>query len=170
MIDTKIPHWYAAYTRSRNEKKVAVDLEEQHIEYYLPMYTTIRQWSDRKKKVEVPLINSYIFVRIVDREYLKVLQTVGVVNIICFSGKPVPIPDWQIDNLKVMLGADVPFTAEFTELEEGEEVIVRSGQLAGLKGTIAQIKGRHKLFIRISALSYNLTLDIDPKFVEKCDT
>jgi transcriptional antiterminator RfaH len=168
MIDNKIPSWYAAYTRSRTEKKVARDLEEQQIEYYLPLIRTIRQWSDRKKKVEVPLINSYIFVRIVDKEYLKVLQTTGVVNIICFSGRPVPIPDWEIDNLKVMLGAEVPFTAEFSELEEGEEVIVRSGQLAGLKGTIAHIKGSHKLLIRISALSYNLVLDIDPRYVEKC--
>ena len=168
MIDTKNPHWYAAYTRSRNEKKVAKDLEEQHIEYYLPLCKTIRQWSDRKKKVEVPLINSYIFVRIVEKEYLKVLQTTGVVNIVCFSGKPVPIPDWQIDNLKLMLGAEVPFTTEFRELEEGEEVIVRSGQLTGLKGTIMQIQGRHKLWIRISALNYNLILDIDPRFVEKC--
>jgi transcriptional antiterminator RfaH len=168
MIDTKIPHWYAAYTRSRTEKKVARDLEEQHIEYYLPLYKTIRQWSDRKKKVEVPLINSYIFVRIVEKEYLKVLQTIGVVNIVCFSGKPVPIPDWQIENLKLMLGAEVPFTTEFRELEEGEEVVVRSGQLMGLKGTIMQVQGRHKLLIRISALSYNLILDIDPRFVEKC--
>jgi transcriptional antiterminator RfaH len=168
MIDSKNPAWYAAYTRSRAEKKVARDLEEQHIEYYLPLVKTIRQWSDRKKKVEVPLINSYIFVRIVDREYLKVLQTTGVVNIVCFSGKPVPIPDWQIENLKVMLGAEVPFEAEFRELEEGEEVVVRSGQLAGLKGTIVHIKGHHKLLIRISALSYNLMLDIDPRYVEKC--
>jgi transcriptional antiterminator RfaH len=168
MIDRKNPCWYAAYTRSRNEKKVARELDEQHIEYYLPLYKTIRQWSDRKKKVEVPLINSYIFVRIVEREYLKVLQTTGVVHIICFSGKPVPIPDWQIENLKVMLGAEVPFTTEIRELEEGEEVIVRSGPLSGLKGTIVQIKGRHKLLIRISALSYNLILDIDPRYVGKC--
>jgi len=77
MIDHKIPCWFAAYTRSRNEKKVAGELEEQHIEYYLPLIKTIRQWSDRKKKVEVPLINSYIFVRIIEKEYLKVLQTTG---------------------------------------------------------------------------------------------
>jgi len=64
----------------------------------------------------------------------------------------------------------VPFTAEFRELQKGEEVIVRSGHLKGLIGTIVQMKGRHKLWIRISALSYNLILDIDPRLVEKNET
>jgi transcriptional antiterminator RfaH len=170
MIDKKNPHWYAAYTRSCAEKKVAKEFEERQIEYYLPLYRTIRQWSDRKKKMEVPLINSYIFVRIVEKEYLKVLQTRGVVKIICFSGRPVPIPDWEIQNLRVMLGAEVPFTAEFRELMEGEEVIVRSGPLSGLRGSIARVRGQHKLLIRISALSYNLMLDINPAYVEKYGT
>jgi len=166
MIATK-PSWYAAYTRSRAEKKVARELQKQGIQYYLPLYKTIKQWSDRKKKVEEPLIRSYIFVRIVEKEYLPVLITPGVVTIVHFSGKPVPIPDWQIDNLKIMLGAKVPVNSEIAALIKGREVRITRGSLEGLRGIIVHVKGRHKLVISVHALNYNMTIDIDPGFVEE---
>jgi len=162
----KIPCWFAAYTRSRAEKAVARELEKQHINHYLPLYKTIRQWSDRKKKVEEPLIRSYIFVHITDKEYRKVLETMGVVNIIHFSGKPVPIPDWQIENLKILMGAQIPIDHEMREFTAGEEVCIRYGPLAGLRGTVIHVQGKHKLVISINALNYNVTIDIDPGFVE----
>ena len=56
-------HWYAIYTRSRGEKVVAKLLKESGLEVYLPLQRKLRQWSDRKKWVEVPYINSYVFVR-----------------------------------------------------------------------------------------------------------
>lgn len=166
MISPTQASWFAAYTRSRTEKVVARELEKQDINYYLPLYKTIRQWSDRKKKVEEPLIRSYIFVHITEKEYRKVLETPGVVNIVCFSGRPVPIPDWQITNLKVLLGAEVPFSTETQAFEAGEEVTITQGQLKGLRGTIIKVKGRHRLLISITALNYNVTIEIGPAFVE----
>jgi transcriptional antiterminator RfaH len=165
-LTTSKPQWYAAYTRAKNEKKVAAELAKQRIEHYLPLRTTIRQWSDRKKKVQLPLINSYVFVRITNKEYMKVLQTMGVVNIIHFSGVPVPIPDWQIDNLKILLGADVPIQSEPIELQKGQEVRINNGPLLGLRGTVLMVKGHHKLVICINALNCNMTIDIDLRLVE----
>lgn len=160
------PAWYAAYTRSKFEKQVARELEKQGIEYYLPLYTTIRQWSDRKKKVVVPLIRSYIFVHIVEKEYLPVLQTTGIVTVVKFCGKPVPIPEWQIKNLKILLGASVTFVEDDRGFEKGEKVTITQGVLQGLRGTITRIGGHHKIIISIHALNFNVTLDIDPAFVE----
>lgn len=159
--------WYAIYTRSRNEKVVAREFEKQEIEYYLPLVVTLRQWSDRKKKVVEPLIRSYIFVHIREKQYLKVLQTQGVVKAVCFGGKPVPIPGWQIENLKLLLGTDLSFKHEICEFAAGEEVTIKRGSLNGLRGTILQVRGRHKLIISISALNYCLTIDIGPGWVEK---
>jgi transcription antitermination factor NusG len=160
------PVWYAAYTHAKAEKKVACELARQGIAYYLPLVMTIRQWSDRKKKVEIPLINSYIFVHITLKEYLPVLQIPGVVKIVHFCGKPVPIPDWQIQNLRILLGSAVPLSSEYKDFEKGEEVQITQGSLKGLRGKILHIKGQHKLVISINALDYNLTIDIDPGFVE----
>jgi transcriptional antiterminator RfaH len=166
MIYPAAPQWFAAYTHSRAEKKVARELQKQGIEHYLPLIKTLKQWSDRKKKVEEPLIRSYIFVRISPKEYRTVLQTPGVVTIIHFSGKPVPVPDWQINNLKILMGTEVPVAIEDREFAAGEEVQISRGSLEGLRGTIMQVKGQHKLVISIHALHYHLTIDIDPVFVE----
>ncbi len=160
--------WYAAYTKSCKEKIAAQKLEDQDIEYYLPLYKTIRQWSDRKKKVEVPLISSYIFVHINEnKESLKVLQTTGIVSFVKFEGKPVPIPDWQIMNLKIAMGAEVPVQQSAVNYSEGEEVHITHGSLRGIRGTIMNIRGKHKLVLSISALNYQCTIDINPAFVEK---
>jgi transcription antitermination factor NusG len=158
--------WYAAYTSAKAEKKVARELTRLGIDHYLPLVSTIRQWSDRKKKVEIPLISSYIFVHITPKEHLPVLQVSGVANIVHFCGKPVPIPDWQIENLKIVLGSAVKVTREIRQFEKGEEVRIMRGSLVGLRGKILHIKGKHKLVMSIDALEYNLTIDIDPLFVE----
>lgn len=160
------PVWYAAYTHSRWEKQVADDLEKLGIDHYLPLVLTLRQWSDRKKKVLVPLIRSYIFVRITPKEQYTVTEVPGVVKIVHFCGQPVPIPDWQIRNLKILVGADVPISTNFKDYEKGEEVQISEGTLKGLRGKILHIKGMHKLVISISALDYNLTVDINPAYVE----
>lgn len=158
--------WYAAYTHSRAEKKVAEELSEAGIEHYLPLVLTIRQWSDRKKKVRVPLIRSYVFVHITRKEHMSVLLTPGVVKILHFCGKPVPIPDWQIRNLKILLGTEVPISTELQDFKKGKDVHITEGALKGLRGKILEVKGIHKLVISITALNYNLTIDIDPAFVK----
>ena len=158
--------WYAAYTKFKAEKKVAQYLGEQGFDHFLPLIWTLRQWSDRKKKVQIPLIKSYIFVHVTEKERLRVLQIPGVVKIVSFGGKPVPIPDWQIQNLKILIGAEIPVSTDIKDFERGEQVIITSGSLKGQRGTIIYVKGQRKLAISIEALDYNLTIDIDKYYVE----
>lgn len=160
------PVWYAAYTHSKSEKRVSSELEKLGVEHYLPLILTIRQWSDRKKKVMVPLIRSYIFVHITRRQHRPVLLVPGVVKILHFCGKPVPIPEWQIQNLKILMGAAVPVSTYQKSFIRGEEVQIVEGNLKGLRGKIIHTRKTHKLVISISALNYNLTIDIDPAFLK----
>ena len=92
--------WYAIYTHSRAEKRVSDRLTEAGIETFLPLQKTLRQWSDRKKLVEKPLISSYVFVKVVPKEFFTVRKTDGVVKFIMLQGKPVVIPEIQITNLR----------------------------------------------------------------------
>ena len=55
-------NWYVLYTKPKWEKKVAEQLQAMGIDCYCPLVMKERQWSDRKKKVEMPLFNSYVFV------------------------------------------------------------------------------------------------------------
>jgi len=95
--------WYAIYTRPRHEKKVFALLEEKMQEVFLPLVIQVRLWKDRKKKVEVPLFNSYLFARFDYKNRFDLLQTKGIVKIVNFRGTPAVVPDWQIESLKKML-------------------------------------------------------------------
>ena len=80
--------WYAIYVNSRHEKCVYNELKRKNIESSLPLTSVIRQWSDRKKKVEIPLFRGYVFVNInIQNEKLDVLQTEGVVKFVSFGNK-----------------------------------------------------------------------------------
>ena len=99
--------WYAIYTHSRAEKRVSDRLKENGIETFLPLQKTLRQWSDRKKLVERPLISSYVFVKVLPKDFFTVRTTDGVVKFIMLQGKPVVIPEIQITNLRILCGSDV---------------------------------------------------------------
>ena len=89
--------WFAIYVKSRHEKSVHAELQQKGIESSLPLMTVTRQWSDRRKKVEVPLFRSYVFVIIdISKEKFDVLQTDGVVKFVTFNNVTVPIPEDQM--------------------------------------------------------------------------
>ena len=113
--------WYVIYTQPRNEKKVAERLENIGITAYCPLVTQIRQWSDRKKKVQVPLINSYVFVNVSEKEREQVFQVSGIVRFLFWLGKPAVVRDEEIlalqESLKHTMSA-----VEVTGLQIGDSM------------------------------------------------
>ena len=160
-------NWYAVYTKSRHEKQTATELKKQGVHVFLPLVKTIRQWSDRKKKIEVPLFNSYVFVKIDIKDQFYVLQADGAVKFIAFENKPVPIPEWQINNLKVLLNTNEKFEITFDDFEPGEEVTVNRGPLRGLRGKLIRYKGTNRVLISIDSINQSLIVDIHPALLEK---
>ena len=161
----EIPHWYALYTRSRHEKKVDAQLKEKSIESYLPLHTVIRQWSDRKKKVEEPLFRCYVFVHLALQDYLKALRTYGVVRMISFGGKPSVIPDSQIEAVKRLLQEGLAVeSCEY--LKEGQWVEVVQGPLTGLQGILLEKRGGQNLVISISSIRQSISVQIDAHLVK----
>jgi len=160
--------WYAVYTKSRYEKRLAENLREKGIEAYVPLRKVVRQWSDRKKLVAEPLIRSYCFVRPKPgpKQYREVLDTDGAVRFVWFSGKPAPIPNKQIDILKVITGADVEVDVLPGSLLKGSKVRINAGPLAGVTGELVSVAGRHKVLIKIDHLEQVLTISISPLLVE----
>lgn len=155
------PQWFALYTRSRAEKKVHSELEKNGIVSYLPMRETYRQWSDRKKKVEVPLFNSYVFVFITRKEYLSALQVDGVVKFVTFEGKAVAIPSQQIEAIKQFIGEGAP-EYEITEesMEAGQNIEITRGPMMGLQGMLLQLHGKHRVKVEIDCVGQSLIIDI----------
>ncbi|MGK7394252.1 MAG: UpxY family transcription antiterminator [Candidatus Cyclobacteriaceae bacterium M3_2C_046] len=159
-------HWLAAYTNPRSEKKADILLKEKGIKTYLPLVTRLKQWSDRKKKVEEPLIRSYIFVHISEKEYFDVLNTQHVVRFITFEGKAAPIPDNQIETLRKLLATDTELEVIDTELEEGDPVKVAKGPLLGMKGELVKYKQKNRVIVRLAHTGKTLVVNLPLGFLE----
>lgn len=154
--------WHAVYVKSRAEKKAQQDLQAQGIETFLPVQRKLRQWSDRKKWVEMPLISGYLFVKICRKEYDQVLQSNNVVTYVRFEGKAAIVPDDQIEYLKLMLNqqdSEVEVTRE--KLKSGQMVEVVAGPFIGLKGKLQKIKGKSKVAIELEQLGYSAMVEIE---------
>jgi transcriptional antiterminator RfaH len=159
-------HWYAVYTKPRSEKKLAMRLNQKSIEAYLPLRKTLKQWSDRKKLVEEPMISSYVFVKVNPENYFEVLNTPGAVKFIWFSGKPAIIPEKQIQNLKLLTGANIDIETASNDLPKGTHVRVVTGPLVGLTGELVSFAGKHKVLIRIDHLDKVLLVTVSPNNLE----
>ena len=162
-----MPRWYALYTKSRNEKKVALRLSDRGYETYLPLQKTRRKWSDRTKLVEVPLINSYVFVRMVLSQRFEVLQDPGAVLFINFERLPAPVNDKDIEYLKRILGEGFQVEAVHEAMEVGQKVKVVIGQLTGMEGELVEHRGGQKVLVRIENIPFSLVVSIPLEFIEK---
>ena len=155
-------HWYALHTRSRHEKQVNSRLQEKGITSFLPLNTMYRKWSDRYKKVSIPLFSCYVFVKICLRDRLSVLQTEGVVSLVSFSGIPAPIPDRQIESLQMIVEKQL-YVSPADYFTAGQRVRVIQGPLKGLEGTLMQVKNQSKLIIGIDGIKQAISVEIDPR-------
>ena len=134
----KIKEWHAVYVSSRTEKKISENLNNKGIEAYVPLIKTMRQWSDRKKMVELPLLNGYVFVKTDVLENDKVIHTKGVVNFVRSEGKIAIIRDVEISRLKqlVELGYHLEAGSINKKYKEGDKVTITTGVLKGIEGYV----------------------------------
>ncbi len=149
--------WHVIYTSAHNEKKVFQQLEQIELEAYLPLYITTRVWSDRKKKVELPLFTSYVFVRSDERDYRSIIETSGVSHFVYYCGKPAVISDKEIEAIKRFLSLSEGYTVK---VEINSQVIVNKGMMAGKSGRVIKIN-KDKLVLRIDSLDVIITAEVD---------
>jgi transcriptional antiterminator RfaH len=159
--------WFAIYTRPRAEKQVFERLTEMNAEVFLPLQKTYRKWSDRKKLVIKPLLSSYIFVRTGGREQNEIVKIHGIVKYISFEGKPVAIPENQINNLRLLVNSDAEIEVTTEVFDAGDKVEVMHGSLCGLTGELIKIGRQNRVIVRIDKLEQNLILKIPKSFLKK---
>jgi transcription antitermination factor NusG len=146
--------WHVVYTRSRAEKKVYYDLKAIDIECFLPLQKQLRQWKDRKKWIEVPLMTGYCFVRINNSDFNKVLRTCNVVGYVVFDKKAAVIPDIEIDYLqKMVMQSEFDICVSRDTFRPGKRVEVLTGPLMGLQGELMEEQGRDHFVLRIDAIN-----------------
>ena len=130
--------WYVLYTKPRQEKKVADSLNAIGIEAYCPMVTVLKQWSDRKKKVQVPLINSYVFVNIEEHQREAVFRVSGIVRYLFWLGKPAIVRAIEIEALQNSLEGIVA-SFEVSAIQKDTIFKIPEGPFQGFEGLVKNI-------------------------------
>ena len=135
------PQWYVVYTKPRQEIKVAERLHEAGISTFCPTRLEVRQWSDRKKKVRVPLLPSYVFVQRTERDRDAVFVDAGVVRYLYWLGKPAIVRTQEIEALQTHCKADA-LHVKVEQLAAGDKVLIDNGPFKGHEAEVHQVDGQ----------------------------
>ncbi|MFN8065192.1 MAG: UpxY family transcription antiterminator [Vicinamibacterales bacterium] len=154
-------HWFAVWTRSRHEQVVRQQLERHRVEAFLPTVTRWSRWKDRRKKVDWPLFPGYCFARFDPADALTVLKCTGVVNIVSFDGKPAPIPDVELDSIRVLVSSELQFDP-CPLVREGQMVEVVHGPLRGVVGRLIRKDVQHaRLVLSVDLIGQAVSVDVE---------
>jgi transcription antitermination factor NusG len=165
-IDTTRPNWYVLYTLPHHEAKAKRDLEQQDITAFLPMRKEIRFWSDRKKSMMVPMFSTYLFVNIGRKERAQALKPAGVIRFLDSNANPSIVADDDINLIKKIMDGNVSSTIE-RDIMPGDEVVITSGPLNGLRGPLVSRKGGDRMLLDVKSINKQLLVDISGYCIEK---
>ena len=160
-----VMQWFAVYTVTRHEKRVAHLLNLRMIENFIPLYQKQCQWRDGSKiMLQLPLFSSYLFVRINRSGRVPVLQVPGVRSIVGFGSQPSPIPDsyidWLRDSLRQMKIEPHPLLAA------GTKVRIRSGAMAGTEGILLRMKNDFRVVLTMGMINRSVAVEVTLKDIE----
>jgi transcription antitermination factor NusG len=156
------PQWVAIYTHSRAEKKIDQTLQAAGYKTYLPLQHTRRQWSDRWKDIEVPLIPSYTFAKIKASDVVPVRNTAGVVRIVSWHGKPAIIPEKEIYAIKKLMDAKAEVHVKNNELLKlGAKVRILEGPFVNMEGMLISDCEDGNFCVSITGLDFALVTTIE---------
>jgi transcription antitermination factor NusG len=154
------PLWYAAYTCANHEKRVVAELGARNVEHFLPLYSSMRRWKDRRVQLDLPLFPGYVFVRLALREQLRVVQIRSVVRLVGFGGLPTALQDTEMKIMRAGLSESLcaephPF------LTVGRRVRITGGPFAGLKGILKRKKSNLRVIVSLELIQRSVALDVD---------
>lgn len=153
------PRWYAIWVMSNAEFVVEEALRGYGIEAFLPTWSEVTQWKDRKKTILRPLFPGYLFARCEDSPRREILRIAGVIEILPSSLNPQPVDAADLENVRRMLAAGLP-TAPCAYIT-GDAVLIDSGPLAGVKGIVQRSKNGTRVVVKIELLRRAVSVEVD---------
>jgi transcription antitermination factor NusG len=161
-------HWTVIYVASRQEKVLAHRLAQLQIEHYLPLVSRMRIWSDRRKKVEMPLFNGYLFVRPTAMQRDAVLQQPGAVAYVRYNGQAARVGDNEIDTIRNLIacGYDLEANGIDAGTAPGTQVRITQGPLSGFEGEIVHTSGGQYFIIALHSIEQNIRVKLPAEALE----
>lgn len=156
--------WYVLRVRSNHERTAAAHLRSRGLEEFTPTYRTERQWSDRKKHVELCLFPGYVFCRLDASDRLPALSVPGAVGLVGFGTGPSPVPEEEIESVRQMVSSGL-LVAPWPFLRTGQRVLVERGPLTGVEGILQEVKKTFRLVVSIEMLQRSVSAEVDRSWV-----
>jgi transcription antitermination factor NusG len=159
------PKWFAAYTHSCQEKRVAQQLSSRNIEFFLPVHRTISHWKNGLHvPIEKPLFPGYVFVKANREDKVRILEAPGVHSIVGVGRVPISLPNEEMEALR--RGVRLLNVEPHPYLNVGERVLIRKGPLEGLSGIIARQKNSFRVILSIDLIMKSISVEVDRKDLE----
>ena len=158
--------WRVLITKPKFEKKVAAQLNQLGIESYCPIRTEIRQWSDRKKKIEVPLLPSMILVNVDEIERTMVFDVLGVRRFLFWLGKLAKVSPEEVEALK-MIEEQKYQSLSVEPMQVGNTIDLKDFGMQFGKGIIKKVS-KQQCWVVLHSLGYVIKLKLEkPKPVKE---
>jgi transcription antitermination factor NusG len=154
----KSTEWFVLFTRPNHEKAISNVLLRKGFNAFCPVRTDFRKYTDRIKKVEAPLFPNYIFINTTFIDRYKAFITPGIIRYLDSNINPTVVPESEITLIKRLLNQNCEVSNE--NFRSGDKVIITSGPLRNLEGTLVQIRGGRRLVVAIKSVGKNLLVDI----------
>jgi transcription antitermination factor NusG len=152
--------WYAGYTASRHEKRVAEHFAQRGVEHFLPLYETIHRWNNGRHRVQLPLFPGYIFVRIALQDRLRVIEVPGFVRLVGFNSLPHPLPEADINRMKEALNKGV-LAEPYPYLTVGTRVEIRNGPMQGMTGILLRRQNKCRVVISVDLIMRSMAVEVE---------
>jgi len=154
------PRWFALYTASRHEKRVAQHLSQREIEFYLPLYKSKRKWSDGSRvTLDLPLFPGYLFIHIQRSERSRVLGVPGALAVVGGTGgEPAWLSDATIDALRS--GLETRLARPHPLLTVGQRARIRSGALTGFEGIVVRNKNSFRVVLTVEHIMQSYAVEV----------
>lgn len=163
-------NWFVLLTRSNFEQTVYTSIVNKNIKAFLPKIKRKSKRKDRRIMIDVPLFPGYIFVKSTPeaKDQLNILKTIGAVRLLGNQAGPVPVPEAQIEALKILttVATDL-ITGSNICLKKGDPVVILEGPMAGIKGEFSRHKGKGRVAIKIDALGQYAGVEVKEENIEK---
>jgi transcription antitermination factor NusG len=151
--------WYAGYTASRHEKRVAEHFTQRGIEHFLPLYQSVHHWNNGRHLVQLPLFPGYIFVRIALEQRLRVLEVPGFVRLVGFDGRPHALPEMEINGMRDALSRGV-LAEPYPYLTVGTRVEICKGPLQGMTGILLRRQNKYRVVISVDLIMRSMAVEV----------
>jgi transcriptional antiterminator RfaH len=147
-------HWYLIYTRPNQERKIFEKLSLMQIEVFFPTKKVVRTWVAKKRCIDTPLFASYIFVFLKDtRDYYDCLAIKGVLYFVRTGKQIAEINDAIVNDLKLTTSWAKDVDVSTNHFRRGEQVIIHTGALSGLRCEVVKSDGKSKILVRVELLN-----------------